>query len=843
MTWPAPTPTLPPPGDPATETPTETSDTSTDRAQLRDLLGAVTPAAWVATVGGALVLLAAAIVVVGNWDAIGRSVRVAGLVLGTVGLIATSERLRRVVPSTASIIAHVGTFLTATVGIAAMSLAGFTWPACLAVGGVVAIIATQLQMPRWPRGAFGAGQVAAIALAATGVGVLTGTTGGLLGGIAAIGLLAIGAHRRAAALALVAVCSPALAALAEAGIGAGTFERAGLVGERLSWSGPVVGVLAALVLGTIAMQRRNNGLMVTAAIAPLLGTVTGLAAIDGSAVAWLCLPGFAVIAAELTWWILPGDAMRRQIGGAIDSLAASLAVLSAILAPIVAFDFGDELEAGSTAVVPIMVTVLALALATVRWRSDNRRIADAGLAALAVLAFAIGIPLGLSGLGLAAAGVIVTIAAGWTSRSFGAIAVYGPAGWAVFAIVTAAPYGTDDARLGQFGLLAVLVGFAALVRARLAGDNRWSGPVELVSVVAIAAMVAAEIEHGQTALAAMIAIAGTSAAFMLAERRFVAWSAGVVAVGLAITAFGAAVWSDLDTLWIGALVATASFVGAWLLHREPIAAHVAAAGSLITGALASIAIGVDPDQFFVLSLVTTMTATGLALLTARATPLDTAAATAGGFMLLSSWATAHDAWVSIAWIAVGLQLLLIGAVRRQLLAAGIGGPTVAMGLFSLWFTSGWHDLLSGWLAPADIRVGDLWMAVATLAALAGGVVVRRRSSDTNSWLAFGPTLAIAAVWLLPVQAERATAWALPLALAIGMIAIGVGAAKRLAGPLVGGMLLTAASAFIALDSDLSAVPAWIWFGIGGLALLVAATAIERSSRDETSIRELVQRWQ
>ncbi len=136
-------------------------------------------------------------------------------------------------------------------------------------------------------------------MASTGLAALTGTTAGLVAAIAGLGLLVAGAQRRAAGTAVLAVLSPALTALAEAGIGAGTFERAGLIGESLSWSGPVVGVLAAMILGVVAHQRQNNGLMLTAAASPVIGLVTGWAAVDGSAVAWLSVPALVVIAAEL----------------------------------------------------------------------------------------------------------------------------------------------------------------------------------------------------------------------------------------------------------------------------------------------------------------------------------------------------------------------------------------------------------------------------------------------------------------------------------------------------------------------------------------------------------------
>ena len=233
MTWPAPD-LLPPPATDPEATPPEPDPAFREDDEERRSRSGLPAATWIALLGGALVLIAAASIVVSNWDAIGRTFRVLGLIAGTGGLLYGSERLRHLAPTTSNIVAHVGTFLTASVGIATLSLFGVTWPGCLLAGGLAALAATAWQADRWSPQVFLAAQVGAISLAATGLAELTGTTGGLIAAIAALGLLLAGAERRAAGLAILAVLSPVLSALADAGIGSGTFERAGLVGERLS---------------------------------------------------------------------------------------------------------------------------------------------------------------------------------------------------------------------------------------------------------------------------------------------------------------------------------------------------------------------------------------------------------------------------------------------------------------------------------------------------------------------------------------------------------------------------------------------------------------------------------
>ena len=119
----------------------------------------------------------------------GPAIRFAVILFVAVGLTWAAERLRPLVPTTAGVIAHVGAFLPAPVGIAGASMLGATWPLCLLIGGALAIATTELAGRRWQRSTLHAGQVGAIALAATGFAALTGTTAGLVGAVVAVGLM------------------------------------------------------------------------------------------------------------------------------------------------------------------------------------------------------------------------------------------------------------------------------------------------------------------------------------------------------------------------------------------------------------------------------------------------------------------------------------------------------------------------------------------------------------------------------------------------------------------------------------------------------------------------------
>ena len=102
MSWPPPTttnaaPTAPPTAQPQPKQPPE----------LVRLLRSVAPATWVALLGGALVLIASAIVTASNWATVGLVARALALTAVCVGLGFEAPRLRRTAPTTATVIAHI----------------------------------------------------------------------------------------------------------------------------------------------------------------------------------------------------------------------------------------------------------------------------------------------------------------------------------------------------------------------------------------------------------------------------------------------------------------------------------------------------------------------------------------------------------------------------------------------------------------------------------------------------------------------------------------------------------------------------------------------------------------
>ncbi len=846
MNWPAPT-LLPPPEDEciAAGRPPLAVPAPTDRSEPAGgpgLLATTAPAMWVGLVGGTLVLLAAAIVVVSNWSTIGRSVRFAGFVVVTAALIALAERLRRVVPISAGIIAHVGSFLTAGVGIAGLSLLGATWPACLVVGGVIAVTTTEIQARRWQRSTFRSGQIAGLAMAATGLAALTETTGGLIAVVAAAALMAVGAQRRAIGLSIVALLSPVLTALADAGIGAGTLERAGLVGDRLSWSGPIVGVMAAMVLGIAATQRRNNGLMLMAGAAPVIGLVTGLAAVDGSIVAWLSVPALIVMAGELAWWLLPGDRARRHVALGINGIAATLAVITTVGPQLAVTDPSDGFVRAPWGI-PAALTTLALMLTFVRLRADDHALIDLCIAGVASGLIAGAVAFDLPPAAIATLAATTVVVAAFASRRLHPLAIYVPAGWALMSIIDVEP----DLSTGRFVLGSVLLvgllGTILAARTRLAADRHWIGWIELSTVTTIAAVAAVAFvpDHGP---AAMLALgAAISVVAMLLDRRLLVWGACIIGALGFVATDAATSGAQVDpTFWIGWMVAALGLATTWWFTRSQIASHGATAALVIAAATSTAAVPVTAEEFVILAMIAVAALTGPAITRTRRSPLDAAAIAAGGVLLAATAFSVEPAWISAIWVVLGLQLMSYGFALHQRPTTTAGGLVTAVAGGSWWFTSGLHDWFLEAIAPAGITVGDVWAATASIMALVVGIAARRQLA-VSSWLAYSAPLAVAGLWLTSVQIDRDTVWALPLAITIGLVAVAIGGWRRLAAPLVGGTVLTAITIFVASGSDLRAIPTWAWLAVGGSALLGVAVLIERAGKpDADGLEGLVDRW-
>ena len=145
--------------------------TTTPRAggHLADVLPRLSGPAWIAAIGACMLLVASVIVVAGQWETIGPEARFAGLVGSLLAIYFAAEAGRRRVRNTATALAVLAACLTAPVGIAAAAALEAEWPICITIGGLAALVATELQSRRWRVGPLKAAAVVATGLTATGL--------------------------------------------------------------------------------------------------------------------------------------------------------------------------------------------------------------------------------------------------------------------------------------------------------------------------------------------------------------------------------------------------------------------------------------------------------------------------------------------------------------------------------------------------------------------------------------------------------------------------------------------------------------------------------------------------
>jgi hypothetical protein len=164
-------------------------------------------------------------------------------------------------------------------------------------------------------------------------------------------------------------------------------------------------------------------------------------------------------------------------------------------------------------------------------------------------------------------------------------------------------------------------------------------------------------------------------------------------------------------------------------------------------------------------------------------------------------------------IGVGLTVAALGAWRRAALVAHAGGALAVIGVWQV-------------LALYEVTATDLWVLPVALQLWVAGSVARRRGA--SSWISDVPPLLLITVPAIGERLVGGPAWHALLAGGVAVIAIVIGGARRLGGPLfVGGAVLVVVVA-VELLVVVVDVPTWVWLAIGGTTLIAVAVAIERA---------------
>ena len=776
-------------------------------------------AAWLSVCGCTLLMVAAIIVVAGQWETIPPLARFAGLVAAASAVFAIADHFRRRMPITARVTAHFAACLAAPVGVAGAATLHQTWPVCILAGGAACLVAAEVQAVRWRAARLLWVAAAATALGLAGLAVLVHVPVGVLVGAAAVGLLAIGHQRRALGLAALAGLSPVLTALAEFRIGDGTITRIGASGAALIWAAPVTGALAATVFAIVAHRRRSLELVGMSIGSAGIGIAVGLGSAQASVVTWSCVPAVLLMMVEVVT-ASPVDSIWQRVAARIARLltipvaaAGTLAVMMTVVA--------DATGGRHRWTAPLAMTAVAAIVSCARRYRDRTAVDD--ITSAGALGWLIATSVG------AGAPALVTA----TVATLGLIAV-------------------DLERrltLRLTALLAALCTIGFVLDASVRGGNAWwesAGRLIVVGLAAVSALrfaLRSDDDGSSRTVLLVTIIAGVLAGHAVSGHHGIAQALAFAALGTGLTrvrppfAVRAVALStvvaliELDTHllqdWRATIaIAAAGLVGLAASRNEAWISHLGAAELVLAATMAGAVAGVGAPTIVGVLLVLGVAATGAAFVTPRFTQVDTVGLAATLLAVVVSCTGVPAQLVSLAFVAISAQIVTYGVARRNRPMTLTGSWYMAASIVSLWWTTGFNDSVLDVLHRHDATGFDLVVLLVGAGLLTGGAMLRR-ASKPSSWLAYGPGLALLGTWLLATSANRHPDWATIGALSLGIGATATGGLRRLAGPIVLGTVITGSAVVIATSTQLSSLPPWAWLVAGGSLLLTIAFVIEK----------------
>jgi len=811
-------------------------------------------AVWVTGMGAFLLLAAAAVFTAVRWDQIPDAAKLAALVAATGGCLVASRGLRSGLPATAGALLHLGTFLV-PIDVAAVGVrADLDWAAMLLAQGIVATltfgVAAVTERSVVLRWAFGA---SAVALAG-GIGATTALPAPVVLSAFAVGALVLRRHDAAVGWAAVAGVAPLLTFLDRLELGAGTFERLGLVGDQPRAAAVLTGGLAAAVLAVAGRRRDDVGLTLLGASVAAIGGVASWTGVQrdpsdtlvGLAVTFLVLELAAWATRRDAFWSVPAKVVAgiAEIGAHV-ATAGLLIVIS--LVPIAQVD---------DARVALGAAVLALGWVT----ADQRRVRGRTGTTIGMATAIVGsVALATSSPVLVAAALIV-VAAG---------AVFVPRIPAVMA--TGSPLATRVPTSGFPVGVGVLAGWGSMPRPG-------------AHLVAVAASIVAPLTAVDASTTATV-LAGIAGTFVLTEaavrRSWAAtdavdvsranrdegwaWVLAVLAVVPGAIAVAAFVGSSDETAigLIGAAVVatviaaqadrgrtTSPQVPLGTVGRLQAVTVLAATGGLPAREIGLVALvvavlsGLDAVRLrrpevalgaalaLPVAIGTLCHAAGLSLPTTGVALTVGAAVIAGlGSQLGARWSLPVGVALTIA-IGSGLGLAAGDATAMAdavIVVGGIGlAAAIAGGRLDGVFLAGAVITGGTWLRLADGGIGasEPYLLPVTVLLLIAGL--RARSIGTSSWIAYGPLVGLLGGSALLERMAGGAGWHGIVAGAVGVVAVGAGGARRLAAPLLlgSGLLVTLVGyETLAITSSL---PTWVWLAAGGIVLLSAGVMMERN---------------
>lgn len=336
-------------------------------------------AGWLATVGAALVLVAAVAATPGGWSGLDPAIKLAILAAGNIIVLGFTERLRRVVPDTARVLGHLGPCLVVPSGILAASAFGQRWPVALLCGGLAGAVVIEVQRRRLDLELLRLAEVIAVGVAACGVAASASLPAGVVMAAVAIALVCARRDIEAALCSAAALVAPVGMLFAAADVGPGTVVDLGIAGDVLGWAAPLAGVAAAAAAAIAARRLRQAPLAVAALAGCAMNLAIGFGWLRFHPVLWLLVPAVALLVAEALAFAARRDAFFARVGGWSATFAEAAALVwlpvGLVFAPLLAaagnFQLADE-----RIVVGGAATLLALGMIAGSLRRSHRPILD-----------------------------------------------------------------------------------------------------------------------------------------------------------------------------------------------------------------------------------------------------------------------------------------------------------------------------------------------------------------------------------------------------------------------------------------------------------------------------------
>lgn len=227
------------------------------------------------------------------------------------------------------------------------------------------------------------------------------------------------------------------------------------------------------------------------------------------------------------------------------------------------------------------------------------------------------------------------------------------------------------------------------------------------------------------------------------------------------------------------------------------------------------------------------------------------------YLVAGPIAAVRETWFSI-WSLWGLSIALLALLLVAAVRAGRGTTTLPP--VPITFALAWITAVAGW-SPRELRVEafslPLGLAVLAAGAVALGASLARAAADEpqpdprrsrlldwpigfrGSWALLGPGIVLT---LLPSVLATGTdpqTWRAILVIAVALLAILVGTARRLAAPFVLGLVVLPVENVVVfavqVGRGIGALPWWITLATAGAVLLAIAVGWERRSARAGSV--------